>query len=102
MVEKRYLPTKPMGPPIDLIFFRFDSNDDGVLTQDEIPPRMWLRVRLADQNGDGKVTVPEVLSGLARGGQTAQAETPSVDQTNLDKLYSAYGYSTNQTVAPNS
>jgi len=65
MVEKRYLPTKPMGPPIDLIFFRFDSNDDGVLTQDEIPPRMWLRVRLADQNGDGKVTREEFQTAAA-------------------------------------
>ena len=59
MVEQRYLPTKPAGPPVDLIFFRFDVNDDHMLTVDEIPPRMWLRVRLADQNGDGIVTHKE-------------------------------------------
>jgi Ca2+-binding EF-hand superfamily protein len=46
-----------------------------------------------DANGDGKVTVPDVLAGLAQGGSVAQSETPSVDTTSLDKLYAAYGYS---------
>lgn len=46
-----------------------------------------------DANGDGKVTVPDVLAGLAQGGSVAQSEVPSVDPSSLDKLYAAYGYS---------
>ncbi len=47
-----------------------------------------------DANGDGKVTVPDVLAGLAQGGQVATPDTPTVDPDNLAKLYAAYGYST--------
>ena len=55
-VEERYLPRKPAGPPIDLIFWRFDANDDNILSQEEVPPRMWLRLSMADEDGNGNVT----------------------------------------------
>ncbi|MBX7104733.1 MAG: EF-hand domain-containing protein [Gemmataceae bacterium] len=59
-VERRYLPVRPAGPPpIDLIFYRFDTNHDGALTEDEVPPGMWRRLQMADLNGDGKVTREE-------------------------------------------
>ena len=61
-VEQRYLPREPAGPPIDLIFFRFDANDDDILSEDEIPPRMWLRLSMADENGDGRVTRDEFVN----------------------------------------
>lgn len=59
MVEQRYLPREPAGPPIDLIFFRFDANDDDILSEDEIPPRMWTRLSIADKDEDGDVTRDE-------------------------------------------
>lgn len=61
-VEQRYLPREPAGPPIDLIFFRFDANDDDILSEDEIPPRMWLRLGMADEDGDGRVTRDEFVN----------------------------------------
>lgn len=61
-IEKRYLPASPTGPPpADLIFDRFDANNDGALKDDEVPLGMWRRLRMADQNGDGKVTRDEYL-----------------------------------------
>lgn len=67
-VERRYLPIRPAGPPpADLIFYRFDANQDGALAEEEVPPGMWLRLRLADDDGDGKVTQAEFLSALPKG-----------------------------------
>lgn len=64
-VEQHYLPREPPGPPIDLIFLRFDANNDNTLTQDEIPPRMWLRLGMADGDGDGKVTRDEFVNAAS-------------------------------------
>lgn len=67
-VEQRYLPVQPVGPPpADLIFRRFNANNDGALTEDEVPPGMWRRLRMADKNGDGKVTLQEYLDALPKG-----------------------------------
>ena len=67
-VEQRYLPARPVGPPpADLLFYRFDANNDGALTEDEVPPGMWRRLRLADKDGDGKVTREEYLNALPKG-----------------------------------
>ncbi|MCA9175332.1 MAG: hypothetical protein KDB14_12685 [Planctomycetales bacterium] len=65
-VEQRYLPQQPLGPPIDLIFFRFDVNEDNVLSEGEIPPRMWLRLSMADGDGDGNVTRDEFANAAAK------------------------------------
>lgn len=64
-VEQHYLPREPPGPPIDLIFLRFDANNDNILTQDEIPSRMWRRLGMADGDGDGKVTRDEFLNAAS-------------------------------------
>lgn len=67
-VERRYLPQRPVGPPpADLIFFRFDTNHDSAITEDEVPAGMWRRLRLADLNGDGKVTREEYLKARPKG-----------------------------------
>ena len=55
-----------------------------------------------DSNSDGKVTVPEVLAGLANGGTAASTPVASTttdpSTTNsvpdVSNLLSAYGYST--------
>lgn len=66
-VEERYLPVRPAGPPPDdLIFFRFDTKQDGALTEEEVPPGMWRRLRMADLNGDGMVTREEYLKALPK------------------------------------
>lgn len=62
-VERRYLPIRPAGPPpADIVFDRFDTNQDAALTEEEVPPGMWRRLRMADLNGDGKVTQAEYLN----------------------------------------
>jgi len=39
---------------------RFDKNNDGFLTKDELPPRLAAAFDRADQNGDGKLDVDEI------------------------------------------
>jgi Ca2+-binding EF-hand superfamily protein len=39
---------------------RFDKNNDGVLTKDEVPPWLAAMFDRVDQNGDGKLDVNEV------------------------------------------
>lgn len=61
-VERRYLPVRPIvPPPAEVIFFRFDANNDGALTDDETPAGMWRHLQVADQDADGKVTREEYL-----------------------------------------
>jgi Ca2+-binding EF-hand superfamily protein len=43
---------------------RFDKNNDGVLTKDELPPRLAAVFDRADQNGDGKLDADEVARML--------------------------------------
>ncbi len=64
-VEQRYLPVRPVGPPpADVLFYRFDANNDGALSEDEVPPGMWQRLSLADNDSDGQVTRLEYLNTL--------------------------------------
>lgn len=64
-VEQSYMPARPSGPPpLDLLFYRFDANNDHALDQDETPPGVWRRLKMADQNGDGKVTPQEYSAAL--------------------------------------
>lgn len=66
-IEQRFLPKQPYGPPpADGIFYRFDSDHDDSLSEDEVPIRMWQRLRNADLNGDGKVAREEYSSALLR------------------------------------
>jgi len=67
-VEQRYLPARPVNPPpAEVIFNRFDVNNDGALTDDEAPPGMWRRLRMADKDGDGRVTREEFLEARSHG-----------------------------------
>ncbi len=53
------------GPPdVDKIFERFDANEDGKLTSDEVPERPWKRISEADANEDGAVTKEELKAHI--------------------------------------
>lgn len=54
-----------------MAFGVFDANEDGALAEQEVPGPMWERLRAADIDGDGLVTLREV---------TASAATNVVDQ----------------------
>ena len=49
---------RPRGP-----FAAFDENDDGLLTEDEVPERIWEHLSPADADGDGAVS-PDELAAL--------------------------------------
>jgi hypothetical protein len=53
--------TRPGGDRVALLFARFDANKDGKLTKDEVPAPVWSRLSVADLNGDGAVTMDEVM-----------------------------------------
>lgn len=46
-------------PSFDKLLEAFDDNEDGELTEDEVPPRVWARLKNADANDDGSVTRKE-------------------------------------------
>lgn len=59
-LKNEYLPLPPVVPPTaDFIFKNFDANNDDILESSELPPPMWMRVRIADSDSDGRVTRSE-------------------------------------------
>jgi len=44
---------------------RFDKNNDGALTKDEVGEKKWARIGKADANNDGKVTKAELDAARA-------------------------------------
>jgi len=51
----------------DKRFSEFDQDKDGALTASEVPARMWDHIKVADANGDAKITRLEIDSALASG-----------------------------------
>ena len=51
----------------DKRFAEVDKNKDGAITADEAPARMWDHIKVADANGDNKVTRAEIDAALASG-----------------------------------
>lgn len=49
-------------PSFDTLLEAFDDNDDGELSEDEVPPGVWRRLSAADANEDGVVTRKEFES----------------------------------------
>ena len=59
-LKNEYLPLPPVAPPTaDFLFKNFDANSDDILDSSELPPPMWMRVRNADSDSDGRVTRSE-------------------------------------------
>ncbi|HRX81514.1 MAG TPA: hypothetical protein P5307_20735, partial [Pirellulaceae bacterium] len=46
----------------------FDADEDGALTVDEVPERLWERISQADANEDGTVTADELAASLSAAG----------------------------------
>lgn len=42
------------------LFDRFDENEDGLLTEDELHDRVWDKVNQADSNADGAISIDEL------------------------------------------
>lgn len=53
----------PRGPDIDAEMARFDADEDGILTKDELPPFVFSK---ADTNKDNKVTRKELENAYKR------------------------------------
>ena len=51
------------------MFERFDKNNDGALTSDEVKDGFWQHLVKADANGDGKVTKEELAKARAAHGK---------------------------------
>jgi hypothetical protein len=65
--EKRHMPVSPENMPApDMIFNRLDANKDGALTEKEVPPLAWQKIKIADKDKDGKVTLSEYQSGFTK------------------------------------
>jgi len=48
------------GGGADAVFSRYDANKDGKLSEDEVPAELWARIRRADEDGDGMVSLEEL------------------------------------------
>ena len=60
--------TRPQSP-VDDLFARADANENGVLTEDELPPSLWDRLSSADTDGDGSITLDELAAFKPERGQ---------------------------------
>lgn len=52
------------------ILKRFDTNQDGALSQDEVPEKVWAKISAADADGDGSVTKEELKAHRGAQGQS--------------------------------
>ncbi len=50
---------------------KFDANEDGALTIDEVPERVWEKVSQADANEDGLVTADELVAARPAEGEAS-------------------------------
>ena len=55
------------------LLHRFDADHDGRLSADEVPPRIAMRLRRFDRNGDGWVDPAELIVPMRRSGPPAPA-----------------------------
>jgi len=54
---------------------RYDANEDGKLTEKEVPAAMWRRLAQADKDKDGALTKSEMDAMSTRGGRRGGGET---------------------------
>jgi Ca2+-binding EF-hand superfamily protein len=69
---------KPKGRPGDgkggEFFKNADKNNDGKLSQDEVPEQMWGRISQLDKNEDGAVSMEEMAAMRREGGPGGPGE----------------------------
>lgn len=85
---------KPPTP--EEIFAKFDKNADGFLTSAEAPMDVWAKVKGADANKDGKVSLAELKAFIA-GNPPPKPPTPEQEFAKLDK--NADGFITSNEVS---
>ena len=57
---------KRKRPSVEKIFERFDKDESGTLTSDEVPERPWSRISKADTDGDGAVSRKELKDAFKK------------------------------------
>lgn len=55
-------------PSLEDLFAGANANEDGVLTEDELPEHVWERLSAADADGDGSLTLEELTAFTPDGG----------------------------------
>lgn len=63
-------------PGVTAIVTRFDKNEDGKLAENEVPDRIWNRIRRADKNDDGHVSKPELRAMVKKHGKQHRKHQP--------------------------
>ena len=65
--QRRGGPGMGGGPPDGTrLMEHLDTNDDGKLTEDEVPTRMWRRLSRGDQDDDGAIGADELQQMIER------------------------------------
>lgn len=62
------------GPRPLMLFQIFDADEDGALTEDEVPGPIWTRLSAADLDEDGAVTRDEIIAHLGARFRQGRAE----------------------------
>ena len=73
------------GPRPLMLFQIFDADEDGALTEDEVPAPVWSRLSAADLDDDGAVTREEIMEHLQKRGGTGRPGSGSRPQTEQPK-----------------
>ncbi len=66
-----------------MLFQIFDADEDGALTEDEVPAPVWSRLSAADLDDDGAVTREEIMAYLqisGGAGRPGSGSRPQVEQ----------------------
>lgn len=73
------------GPRPFMLFLIFDTDEDGALTEDEVPAPVWSRLSAADLDDDGAVTRDEIMDHLQKRGGAGHSGNGSRPQTEPPK-----------------
>ncbi len=90
------LPLAAQTPTVEQRFRALDRDADGVVTEAELPQKVWRR--LLDANRDGRITLAEAQAGAARlrgarglGAAAAAEEAPSLQEAPVELKAAEHG-----------